>query len=390
MAKQLTIVVKLGSSSIVDEATKEPRIANMSLVVETLVKLKRQGHHIIIVSSGAIAVGLRTMKIHSKPKQLAKIQALASIGQGRLIALWDNLFGQLDQTIGQVLLTKNDIVHWSQFQNARSTMNELLEMGVIPIVNENDTLSVREIRFGDNDTLSAITAAMVDADYLFLLTDVDCLYTENPREHPEAKPILQVTDMLELHVDTSSGGSDIGTGGMTTKIIAAEIASSVGITTVIAKSSVPGNIPEILDYLTGASDVHPLHTSFVGQEKHVNNRKFWLLHGLKTYGTLIIDEGAAKALTRKNRAGLLPAGILEVQGNFHESQCVTLKVGTKTENGSVDNTKPIVEIGRARVNYTSAEIQKIKGCHSHKIEEILGYSDTEYIAHRENLAFTSA
>ncbi|GMM32919.1 glutamate 5-kinase [Saccharomycopsis crataegensis] len=411
-----TIVVKLGSSSIVDEVTREPRIANMSLIVETLVKLRRQGHRIVIVSSGAIAVGLKRVGLTSKPKQLSKVQALASIGQGRLIALWDDLFKLLDQPIGQILITKNDIAAWNQYRNARNTINELLDMDIIPIVNENDTLSVREIRFGDNDTLSAVTAAMIQADYLFLLTDVDCLYTENPRNNPDAVPILEVKNMNDLQVDTSSGGSDVGTGGMTTKLIAAEIATSGGVTTIVTKSSVPGNIASIVDYIqANESDLQnlslenddvqfldkqkkelemlvkhdvPLHTRFIGQKENAaKNRELWLLYGLKPYGTIIVDEGASKALTRKNRAGLLPVGIIEVQGSFHEDQCVTLMQGARLPNGELDTSKELIEIGRARVNYTSADLAKIKGLHSNEIEKVLGYADSEYVAHRENLAF---
>lgn len=411
-AKGSTIVVKLGSSSIVDEVTKEPRVANMALIVETLVKLRRQGHRIVIVSSGAIAVGLRRVGMKSKPKQLSKVQALASVGQGRLIALWDDLFKLMDQPIGQILITKNDIVDWTQYQNAKNTINELLDMDIIPIVNENDTLSVREIRFGDNDTLSALTSAMINADYLFLLTDVDCLYSENPRDNPDALPILKVNHINDLDVDTSSKGSDVGTGGMTTKLIASEIATSAGVTTIITRSSVPGNIKAIVNFINqdssredetkhtfeenqklelqklNASNI-PLHTRFVGQKDQntIKNRELWLLYGLKSYGTIIIDDGAAKALTRKNRAGLLPVGIIDIHGQFHEDQCVTLLKGVRKEDGSLDESAPLIELGRARVNYTSVELLKIKGRHSDQIENILGYADTEYVAHRENLAF---
>lgn len=194
-SKSYTIVIKLGSSSLVDEKTKEPKLAIMSLIVETVVKLRRMGHKVIIVSSGGIAVGLRTMRMNKRPKHLAEVQAIAAIGQGRLIGRWDLLFSQFDQRIAQILLTRNDILDWTEYKNAQNTINELLNMGVIPIVNENDTLSVREIKFGDNDTLSAITSALIHADYLFLLTDVDCLYTDNPRTNPDAMPILVVPDL---------------------------------------------------------------------------------------------------------------------------------------------------------------------------------------------------
>lgn len=408
--RQYTIVIKLGTSSLVDEVSREPRLANMSLIVETIVKLRRQGHRIIVVSSGAIACGMKRVGMNVKPSKLAAVQALASIGQGRLIGLFDDLFRQLDQPIAQILITRNDIMDFTQYKNARNTLNELLEMGVIPIVNENDTLSVSEIKFGDNDTLSAITAGMVHADYLFLMTDVECLYTDNPRTNPEAKPILIVEKIDELDVNTetetpSGAGSQVGTGGMTTKLIAAELATNAGVTTIITLSSQPHYILTIVAHIQShddqslsidqqrqrfADDVDagkvPLHTRFLRlpvDTQIKSDRRFWLLHGLKTKGALIIDLGCFQALTRKNRAGLLPAGIIDVIGTFHESECVSIKV-------IADQRVPIsdaVEVGHCRVNYLSAEIRLIKGHKSREIESILGYADSEYVAHRDNLAF---
>lgn len=415
MSKSYTIVIKLGSSSLVDEVTKEPKLSIMSLIVETVVKLRRMGHKVIIVSSGGIAVGLKTLGLSKRPKHLSQVQAIAAVGQGRLIGRWDNLFSQFDQHIAQILITRNDIVDWTQYKNAQNTVTELLSMGVVPIVNENDTLSVSEIKFGDNDTLSAITAALVGADYLFLLTDVDCLYTDNPRTNPDAKPILVVRDMSKdlPNVNTSSGsGSDVGTGGMTTKLIAADLATNAGVNTIIMKSSVPANIYKIVKYMQDCdgelldlnvahdelqvTELHklkenevPLHTRFIADDNqhHLKNREFWMLHGLVSNGAVIIDSGACAALTRKNKAGLLPAGVIDIQGSFHELECVDLKLGARLPSGELDTSVPLQIIGRARVNYTSIELQKIKGLQSNEIEDALGYADSEYVAHRENLAF---
>lgn len=409
MGKGYTIVIKLGTSSLVDEVTREPRLANMSNLVETMVKLRRQGHRIIVVSSGAIAVGMRAMGLKKRPDKLATVQALASIGQGMLIGLFDNLFRQLNQPVSQILLTRNDIVDFTQYRNAVNTINEVLEMGVIPIVNENDTLSVAEIKFGDNDTLSAITAGMMHADYLFLMTDVECLYTANPRTDPTAAPILLVDKVEDLNVDTkiddapNSKTSRVGTGGMTTKLIAAELANSAGVVTIISLSDHPEYILDIVadiqesDHLpieTMESRLQlkvinkeiPLHTRFLALPRDSaikSDKKFWLLHGLKTRGDIIIDKGCFKALTRQNRAGLLPAGILAVNGVFHESECVSLKV-------LEDLSQPLETarlVGQCRVNYSSVEISMIKGCQSHEIEQILGFADSEYVAHRDNIAF---
>ncbi|CCH40840.1 hypothetical protein BN7_374 [Wickerhamomyces ciferrii] len=411
--KSYTIVIKLGTSSLVDEKTKEPKLSTMSLIVETVVKLRRAGHKVVIVSSGGIAVGLKTMGLDKRPKKLSQVQALAAIGQSKLIGRWDALFGSLDQRIAQILITRNDISDWTQYKNAQNTMNELLAMGVVPIVNENDTLSVAEIKFGDNDTLSAITSALINADYLFLMTDVDCLYTDNPRTNPDAKPILIVEDVNDIKVNTESGGSDVGTGGMTTKLIAADLATEAGTTTIIMKSQKPENLWSIVKHIQDQDVDHvddngkelsndviqieqlkelqlnnvPLHTRFIGRDKHVKNREFWMLHGLQSHGSLIIDQGAHNALTRSNKAGLLPVGIIKVVGTFHDHECVSVKAGHRLSNGELDTSKPLTEIGRARVNYSSIEIEKIKGCHSQQIEEILGYADSEYVAHRDNLAF---
>ncbi|KAL8877010.1 MAG: hypothetical protein Q9198_004892 [Flavoplaca austrocitrina] len=308
---------------------------------------------------------------------------------------------------------------------------ELFNLGVIPIVNENDTLAVSEIRFGDNDTLSAITAAMLQADYLFLMTDVDCLYDKNPRTNPDAVPIEVVEDVTSLEADTSSSGSSLGTGGMSTKLVAARLATSAGVTTVITRSSNPGNIVGILDYCqslkmvqgqsqqdtpsqtltpTGenslsnsiaslhldASSKAPLHTRFLPDPEPIRDRSFWLLHGIAAHGTVFIDEGAHRALASK--AGLLPVGIVGVDGQFAEQEAVRLLVvSTKRPTRSSPpksnvitlaevDLKSGVEVGRALVNYSAAEIARIKGLQSTQIQGVLGYADSEYVALRENVS----
>ncbi|KAF7921932.1 uncharacterized protein EAE97_011223 [Botrytis byssoidea] len=427
--KSLTIVIKLGTSSIVDEKTHEPLLSILSLIVETAVRLHKDGHKVIIVSSGAIGVGLRRMELDKRPKHLPRVQALAAIGQCRLISLWDSLFAHLQQPVAQILLTRNDIADRTQYRNAQNTLHELLEMGVIPIVNENDTLAVAEIKFGDNDTLSAITAAMLHADYLFLMTDVDCLYDKNPRTHPDAQAIEVVEDISALQADgsrspfISSAGSSLGTGGMSTKIVAARLATSAGVTTVITRSSSPGNIASIVSYvqslknstlggksgdivsqsqtpetltrsnstlsLTGVTSSlmePPLHTRFLPSHQPIRDRYFWLLHGLSPHGTIYIDAGAHRALAAK--AGLLPAGIVDVEGSFAQQEAVRLVV---VERPSSPDAKIVagsgVEVGRALVNYSAMEITRIKGVRSSEIHGLLGYADSEYVALRENISF---
>ncbi|EAU32249.1 glutamate 5-kinase [Aspergillus terreus NIH2624] len=371
-SERLTIVIKLGTSSIVDENTHEPILSILTLIVETAAKLHRDGHNVVLVSSGAIGVGLRRMDIEERPKNLPRVQALAAVGQCRLMSLWDGLFAHLRLPVAQILLTRNDIAD--------------------------------EIKFGDNDTLSAITAAMVKADYLFLMTDVDCLYTANPRSNPDAKPIEVVSDISSLEADVSSAGSALGTGGMSTKIIAAKLGTSAGVTTIITKSSKPGNVHEIVRYLqqidedkrgttTDSSQpriVPPLHTRFLPSDNPVQSRSFWLLHGLKPRGTIYIDNGAYNALL--NKASLLPAGVVEVDGHFAQQEAVRLVVVQKLSPDSLNGDflhhgQEPREVGRALVNYGSPEIARIKGHRSTQINSILGYADSEYVALRENISF---
>jgi len=364
-------------------------------------------------------MALRQMDMERRPKHLPQVQALAAIGQTKLMSMWDQLFMHMRQPIAQILLTRNDIADRTQYLNAQNTFAELLNMGAIPIVNENDTLSVQEIKFGDNDTLSAITAGMVQADYLFLMTDVDCLYDKNPRSNPDAKAIEVVEDIAELAADTSSAGSNLGTGGMGTKIVAARLATAAGVTTVITRSSKPGNIAAIVRHaetqksatrsleasgelppkqspepqlhktavLNGNSVPHlsepgnpPLHTRFLPDPHPIRDRYFWLLHGLAPHGTVYIDEGAHSALT--NKAGLLPVGIVDVAGSFGQHECIRISV-LPSKDAKLEEAE---EVGRAIVNYSAAEIKRIGGCRSSQIVEILGYADSEYVALRESVA----
>ncbi|WVN87136.1 glutamate 5-kinase [Cryptococcus depauperatus CBS 7841] len=337
----LTIVFKLGTSSIVSPTYPFlPHLELLSSVVETVVKLRSLGHRVVLVSSGAIGVGLGRMNKKERGKGLHQKQALAAIGQGRLIALWDNLFSHLDQPTAQILLTRMDISDRTRYLNAQNTFSELLQMGVVPIVNENDTVSVSEIKFGDNDTLSAISSAICHADYLFLLTDVECLYTDNPRNNPDAKPVTIVRDIQKVkqQVSTSTLGTSLGTGGMSTKLIAAELATAAGTTTVIMHSR---NVKDAFKVIevgrgpcreTSVEDVKELEngvlcTRFLRREFALKDRKWWITHGLHSAGSITIDEGAYRAIQRKESGGrLLPAGVLKVVGPFASHQAVKLIV----------------------------------------------------------------
>ncbi|KAG0317433.1 hypothetical protein BGZ99_006297 [Dissophora globulifera] len=421
----LTIVIKLGTSSICDEVTHFPLLSTLSLIVETILKLKSLGHRVVLVTSGAIGVGLRRLNLASKPKDLAQVQAIAAVGQGRLMSLYDDLFSQFNQPIAQILLTKNDIADRTQYLNACNTLDALLEMGVVPIVNENDTISVSEIRFGDNDTLSAITAGMIHADYLFLMTDVDCLYTDNPRTNLDAKPVLVVDDIAALkeRVSVATAGSSLGTGGMITKLIAAELATAAGVTTVISRGSTPQRIFQIIsqpiqharsvspkienatdravsssvsssDTSDAASITLPLHTRFLAKDNPMVDRKWWILHGLHAAGAIYIDRGAYKAITNASqKSSLFAAGIVSCKGSFVAQQSVRVvyrpRDFSKKDDQEQDPNEPEeIEVGKGLVNYASHEILRIMGCHSSQIIERLGYADAECVIHRENLTRT--
>jgi len=340
----------------VHETTHQPLLSTLSAIVETVVRLRTAGHKVVLVSSGAIGVGLQRMAMPSRPKSLSGKQALAAIGQGRLIALWDNLFGQLGQPIAQVLLTRGDISDRTRYLNAVNTFKELLSMGVVPIVNENDTVSVSEIKFGDNDTLSAITSSMIHADYLFLFTDVDGIYTANPRKDSSARliEVVESTHTIRAQVSTATLGSSLGTGGMETKLIAAEIATAAGVSTIITSSRTPACLFAILEFhgataLAGPGSsntspaTRPLHTLFTPSATPLRDLKAWTRHTLTPAGGVVIDSGAHSVLARRESGGrLLAAGVIGVRGAFASGQAVRILVSKKTPGVSSED----IEVAR--------------------------------------------
>jgi glutamate 5-kinase len=260
-------------------------------------------------------------------------------------------------------------------------------MGVVPIVNENDSISVKEIKFGDNDTLSAITAGMVKADYLFLMTDVDCLYTDNPRSNPDARPVLVCDDIEQLRdqIKVSAPGSSLGTGGMITKLVAADLATAAGVTTVIARGSTPENIMPIIDASLTDSKNLPLHTRFVAKPQPLMERKWWILHGLHTAGTVYVESEVTEAIhDGQVDHDLFVHSISKVEGTFVEHQAVRLVVQHKDSKGLVDN----ITIAKGIVNYSSAEIMRIMLAKKSNVVDSLGYKDANCIISRENMAIS--
>ncbi|KAL7753759.1 Glutamate 5-kinase [Sorochytrium milnesiophthora] len=408
--KSLTIVIKVGTSSICDEKTHFPRLSILAKLVETIV----QCHKVVLVTSGAIGVGLKAMDMPTRPKKLAKLQALAGIGQCRLMSLYDALFAQYAVPVAQVLLSRGDIADRSHYLNACNTFRELLSFStaaaptpgnttsdkpVLPIVNENDAVSVSEIKFGDNDTLSAVVAGMVQAHWLFLLTDVDCLYTDNPRLHPDtARPVTVVRSIEELRnkVSVTSSGSSLGTGGMATKLIAAELATAAGANVVVSSATRAERILELIQQqhsnvkgdadieLAADSTVKVYGTTFMACERPMDDRK-WILHGLKPRGAVTVDRGAYIALTHK--ASLFSPGIVSVSGSFSASQAVEIYVIDRHLPPGADSSEPKL-VGRGIVNYSAIELRQMAGKKSEEIAQILGYQDADCVMHRSSVVIT--
>lgn len=366
-----TLVVKIGTSSLTQPETGLLALSTIASLVEVLSSLRRQGHRVVLVSSGAVGVGCARLGLTERPRSIALKQAVAAVGQGRLIRTYDDFFTSLQQPIAQVLLTRSDLVQRNSYLNVEQTFQELLQLGVIPIVNENDTVAVDELKFGDNDTLSALVASLVRADWLFLLTDVDRLYSADPRSDPSAQPIVRISRMdqlKELQVNLEHHSSRWGTGGMVTKIAAAQIATGAGVRTVITEGRFPKNLEKILQ-----GDA--IGTQFEPQPRPASARKRWIAHGLVPAGKLYLDDGAVKAILSAGRS-LLAAGIVQVEGEFQSQDAVMLcdRAGQ--------------EIARGIVNYRGSELQQIKGHQSDAIAAILGYPGAETVVHRDNLVLS--
>jgi glutamate 5-kinase len=364
-----TIVIKIGTSSLTQPETGNLALSTIAGLVEVTSTLRQQGYAVILVSSGAVGVGCGRLGLKERPQSLALKQAVAAVGQGRLMRIYDDMFSFVQQPIAQVLLTRDDLIERSRYVNVFRTFDALLKLNVVPIVNENDTVAVEELKFGDNDTLSARVAGLVDADWLFLMTDVDQLYSADPRDNPAAYPIDRVEQIDQLQADIASAGSQWGTGGMVTKIAAARIATAAGVRTVIANGR---NAPNILQIINGQG----VGTIFEPQPRPFNARQRWLAHGVVPTGLLYLDDGAVHAV-RDGGKSLLPAGILKIEGDFDPQDAVKLC----DRQGQ--------EIARGLVNYSSHELQQIRGQNTADIPTILGHPAPETIVHRDNLVLHS-
>jgi len=360
-----TIVVKLGTSVLTSGTTKLD-LARMVDIVCQCAQLQKQGHQIIVVTSGAIAAGKEHLNLPDIVPSLADKQMLAAVGQGQLIREWEALFNIYGLYVGQMLLTRADLDDHGRFLNARDTIKTLLKHKIIPIVNENDAVATREIKVGDNDNLSALVALLADANLLLLLTDQDGLFTADPRNHPDAKLLTEVMEITdEIYALAGGSVSGLGTGGMATKIESATVAHRGGVEVVIASGS---KKDVILDAVAGKS----VGTRFVSTECPLETRKNWIFAGSRIAGTIVVDAGAENAILNDG-SSLLAKGIISTVKEFTRGNIIAIA----NNDGKT--------IARGIVRYRSLDIDKIKGLHSKKIEETLGFEYGRVVVHRDDL-----
>lgn len=357
------IVIKFGTTSLTNK-TVYLSPPNLLEYVRQINQLHSHGIQVIIVSSGAVAAGMELLKQPKISKSLPAKQMLSSVGQGRLMHIWSQLFGFYGINIGQLLLTKGDLSDRNRYLNVRDTIETLLSHKVIPVINENDSVATEEIKVGDNDNLSALVANTVAADLLLILTDQGGLFDKNPRQYTDAQLIKEINIIDDSLYRIARGGSELGTGGMYTKVKAAQIATQSGIPTIIA----PFYEENIMIRIAKGEKIG---TSFTSKVNRRESKRRWIFSE-QANGTIVIDEGAEKNLYEKG-ASLLPIGIVSVSGKFDRGSIV------KIVN---DSSK---KIGMGMVNYSSSEIEKVLKCHSSMIEEKLGYSYGNEVIHRDNM-----
>ena len=359
------VVVKIGTSTLTYNNGKL-NLFRIEKLVRELADLANQGKEIILVTSGAVGAGLDRLGSTERPKTIPEKQAVAAICQGILMHMYEKLFAEYGQIVAQVLLTRENSVKHKLYINSRNTLLTLLKMGVIPVINENDAIAIDELKIGDNDTLSATVATIVDADLLIILSDIEGVFTANPQNDPTAQLIEEITDITpEIEELAGGAGSKLGTGGMYTKIQAAKIAVNAGVTMVIASGALEGVVRNIL---SGEN----IGTIFPAKEQHLQVRKSWLAFGAMIKGELVVDEGCEKALITEG-SSLLSVGIVEVKGTFDQGNSVRIL------------SKQGREIARGLANYNSEEIKKICGKNTNNISKILGSKLYDEVIHRDNM-----
>ena len=358
------IVIKIGSAVLTDNGVlHHPTIIRLAADIAFL---RKKGYQTVIVSSGAIASGVGKLGLSRKPDTIPRKQAVAAIGQGSLMYAYEEAFNTHQLLVAQILLTREDLTNRQRYLNAHNTLITLLEWGIIPIINENDTVAVDEIKFGDNDNLSALIAHLIESDLLIVLTDTDGLYDRDPRDDPRARLIPVVEEVDDTVVEyTSKFSGQWGLGGMRSKIMAARKVTAGGIAVIVASGREEGVLQEIIKG-------KPLGTLFLPQKPTLSRKKHWIAFTLKHKGDIIVDEGAKKAVLEKGKS-LLPSGVMEVKGRFGIGACVRL----------VDQKACV--IGKGLVNYSSSDIIKIRGLKTSEIEERLEFKHSDEVIHRDNM-----
>ena len=362
------IVIKVGSGVLtVEHGLNLKAVRSIS---KQICQLNNGGREIILVSSGAMAAGIKKIGLPKRPDEIPLRQAASAVGQAGLIQEYETAFGRYDKKVAQILLTGEDLNNRKRYLNARNTLHTLLAWKVLPIINENDTVVVDEIKFGDNDNLSAMIALLMDAQILINLTDIDGLYTKDPRVNPDAELIPEINSITK-NIEKLAGDipGALGTGGMLSKIRAAKKLNTAGIPMVIAKGLKPDVLPRLF---AGEEE----GTFFVPKVKKMASRKCWIAFTLKPKGTLTIDEGAAEAILKRGKS-LLPSGIVDVEGEFNEGAAVDFKSHRKEK------------LGTGLVNYGAADIRRIMGLKTSKIKAILGHKPYDDVIHRDNLVVTA-
>lgn len=365
MAKR--VVVKVGTSTLTYENGRL-NLDRIEKLVRQIADLANEGREMILVSSGAVGAGIAEIGLAERPKTIPEKQACAAVGQGILMHIYRKIFGEYGYTVGQVLLTREDSVKRDRYANSRRTLLTLLEMSVIPIINENDAVVIDELKIGDNDTLAAMVATVVDADLLIILSDIDGMYDKNPATHLDAK-LMPLVPAITPEIEAAAGGAGSagGVGGMATKISAGKMVTSSGIPMVIAQGSADKILQRIL-----AGEEEGTGTLFAARKSRLHMRKRFLAFGARAKGSIVVDEGCEKALLKKG-SSLLPAGVVSIEGEF--------KPGDTVKILSLQNR----EIARGIVNYDNEEIEKIKGVPTHRLEEILGHKSYDEVIHRDHL-----
>jgi glutamate 5-kinase len=359
------MVIKIGSSLIASRDTGL-RPEQIERLANDIAAIRQSGREVLLVSSGAVMSGIKQLGLREYPKNLPEKQAAAAVGQSRLMWAYEKAFERLDLKVAQVLLTHEDLADRRRFLNARHTLQSLLGFGVIPIINENDTVAVDEIRFGDNDTLAGQVAHLVDADLLIILSDVDGLYTEDPRKNSAAMliPLIhEITADIEQRAGVSSTFE--GTGGMATKISAAKKVAEYGVATLILNGQTAGLLPAVLSGTPGGS-------LFVAKSRRLNSRKHWIAFTLRARGQIKLDDGAVEALVRRGKS-LLASGILDVTGQFDAGD----PVSCTDAQGK--------EFAKGLVNFSSDTLARIKGLKTLEIQKLIGLQEYEEVIHRDNL-----